>query len=175
MLCSLSFSLIFFLLGHSMSEHGCNIRAYIGDGIMQKMTNAIDNYPFTPDVVLPEINLKERIEKHRDMIIREFSERMLYWVLPWFIIGLMVATHYEIWGFSGFLITVGVLLLSGFVLRLTRGNRHLLYFFESCPTFLSWHWHFLLPLLSREDETFCWRTFVGMKRLAKEPLPFPLT
>ena len=88
-----------------------------------------ETWAFTPDVVLPEKSMKDEIEKHRNMIMREFSERMIYWVLPYFTIALMLIAHYQIFGLVGFSIVFAILLFSWVIVNMARRNRHLMYLF----------------------------------------------
>lgn len=106
---------------------------YIGEKKMRTkmiIANATyDSYPFTPDVVMPEVSRKERNEKKKDITLREFAEDMLYWILPSFIASLIVVNHYRIFGLIGFLIVMSTLALSGSILKQARKNRCLLYLF----------------------------------------------
>ena len=86
-----------------------------------------DSWTFSPDVVFPEKSMKDEIEKHRSMVIREFSERMLYWVLPYFTIALMIIAHCQVYGLVGFSIVSAILLFSGIIINRARRNRRLIH------------------------------------------------
>lgn len=88
-----------------------------------------DNYPFSIDVILPEKDIREEERKYRNNAIREFSERMFYWVLPWFTIALLTVSNFGLWGMSGVALVFSTLIASGLILGRARRNRRIMYAF----------------------------------------------
>ncbi len=96
---------------------------------MQNMTNTIGKYPFSEDIVMPVVSAKERTAKQRTILLRTISEKMLYWVLPWLIIGLMTIARFQITGLSAFVVSLAIIASSGIATKAISRNRHFLYFF----------------------------------------------